>query len=155
MIIAVTIAVLVAGGVYMILQRGMVRIVFGMGLVSHATNLLILATGIGAWRSEPFAERTPLSDAADPLPQAFVLTAIAVSYTHLDVYKRQRSLLRAFMESFKSARILFCSSLITATILAGCGRTGSLGSWLDVYKRQAPMRVLDPGIEQVTLTPAK
>ena len=79
MIIAVTIAVLVAGGVYMILQRGMVRIVFGMGLVSHATNLLILATGIGAWRSEPFAERTPLSDAADPLPQAFVLTAIVIT----------------------------------------------------------------------------
>ena len=79
MIIAVTIAVLVAGGVYMILQRGMVRIVFGMGLVSHATNLLILATGIGAWRSEPFAERTPLSDAADPLPQAFVLTALVLT----------------------------------------------------------------------------
>ena len=79
MIIAVTIAVLVAGGVYMILQRGMVRIVFGMGLVSHATNLLILATGIGAWRSEPFAERTPLSDAADPLPQAFVLTAFVIT----------------------------------------------------------------------------
>ena len=79
MIIAVTIAVLVAGGVYMILQRGMVRIVFGMGLVSHATNLLILATGIGAWRSDPFAERTPLSDAADPLPQAFVLTAIVIT----------------------------------------------------------------------------
>ena len=79
MIIAVTIAVLVAGGVYMILQRGMVRIVFGMGLVSHATNLLILATGIGAWRSEPFAESTPLSDAADPLPQAFVLTAIVIT----------------------------------------------------------------------------
>ena len=79
MIIAVTIAVLVAGGVYMILQRGMVRIVFGMGLVSHATNLLIRATGIGAWRSEPFAERTPLSDAADPLPQAFVLTAIVIT----------------------------------------------------------------------------
>ena len=79
MIIAVTIAVLVAGGVYMILQRGMVRIVFGMGLVSHATNLLILATGLGAWRSEPFAERTPLSDAADPLPQAFVLTAIVIT----------------------------------------------------------------------------
>ena len=79
MIIAVTIAVLVAGGVYMILQRGMVRIVFGMGLVSHATNLLILATGIGAWRSEPFAERTPLSAAADPLPQAFVLTAIVIT----------------------------------------------------------------------------
>ena len=80
MIIAVTIAVLVAGGVYMILQRGMVRIVFGMGLVSHATNLLILATGIGAWRSEPFAERTPLSDAADRLPHGFVLTAFVITW---------------------------------------------------------------------------
>ena len=80
MIIAVTIAVLVAGGVYMILQRGMVRIVFGMGLVSHATNLLILATGIGAWRSEPFAERTPLSDAADPGPPAFVWPAFVTTW---------------------------------------------------------------------------
>lgn len=79
MIIALTIAILVAGGVYLVMQRGMVRIVFGMGLLSHATNLLILATGIGAWRGEPFAERTDLGVAADPLPQAFVLTAIVIT----------------------------------------------------------------------------
>ena len=78
MIIALTIAVLMAGGVYLALQRGMVRIVIGMGLISHATNLIILAAGIGAWRGEPFAGRTSIDDAADPLPQAFVLTAIVI-----------------------------------------------------------------------------
>lgn len=79
MIIALTIAVLMAGGVYLALQRGMVRIVIGMGLISHATNLIILAAGIGAWRGEPFAGRTSIDDAADPLPQAFVLTAIVIT----------------------------------------------------------------------------
>lgn len=79
MIIALTIAVLMAGGVYLALQRGMVRIVIGMGLISHAANLIILAAGIGAWRGEPFAGRTSIDDAADPLPQAFVLTAIVIT----------------------------------------------------------------------------
>ena len=79
MIIALTIAVLMAGGVYLALQRGMVRIVISMGLISHATNLIILAAGIGAWRGEPFAGRTSIDDAADPLPQAFVLTAIVIT----------------------------------------------------------------------------
>lgn len=79
MIIALTIAVLMAGGIYLALQRGMVRIVIGMGLISHAANLIILAAGIGAWRGEPFAGRTSIDDAADPLPQAFVLTAIVIT----------------------------------------------------------------------------
>ncbi|MBN9643760.1 cation:proton antiporter subunit C [Corynebacterium mendelii] len=79
MLIALTIAVLAAGGVFLIMQRGMVRIVVGMGLISHAANLIILAAGIGAWRGEPFPSRTPLDQAADPLPQAFVLTAIVIT----------------------------------------------------------------------------
>ena len=79
MIIALTIAVLTAGGVFLILQRGMVRIVLGMGLISHAANLIILAAGIGAWRGEPFPDRTEIDLAADPLPQAFVLTAIVIT----------------------------------------------------------------------------
>ncbi len=76
---ALTIAVLVAGAVYLVLQRGMVRIIFGMSLFGHATNLTLLATGVGAWRGEDFPSRTPLSDMADPLPQAFVLTAIVIA----------------------------------------------------------------------------
>ena len=79
MIIAITIGVLTAGGVFLVLQRGMVRLILGMTLIGHATNLTLLAAGIGAWRSEPIMSGTNPQDAADPLPQAFVLTAIVIS----------------------------------------------------------------------------
>ncbi|MDU7503009.1 MAG: NADH-quinone oxidoreductase subunit K, partial [Corynebacterium kroppenstedtii] len=43
MIIAITIGVLTAGGVFLVLQRGMVRLILGMTLIGHATNLTLLA----------------------------------------------------------------------------------------------------------------
>lgn len=79
MILALTIAVLFGGGVYLIQQRGMVRIVFGMSLIGHAANITILYAGVPSWRGEAFPDRTAMSDAADPLPQAFVLTAIVIA----------------------------------------------------------------------------
>lgn len=79
MILPITIGVLVAGGVFLALQRGMVRIIFGMALLSHAANLLLLTIGVSAYRGEPLANRTPVDVAADPLPQAFVLTAIVIT----------------------------------------------------------------------------
>ena len=79
MVMALTIAVLVAGSVYLVLQRGMVRIVFGMSLFGHATNLTLLAGGVGAWRGEAFPSRVAFEDMGDPLPQAFVLTAIVIA----------------------------------------------------------------------------
>lgn len=79
MIIAAIIAILIAGGVYMIMQRGMLRLIVGITLLSHGVNLLILAAGIGAWRYEPLLDRATPDQAADPLPQAFVLTAIVIS----------------------------------------------------------------------------
>lgn len=79
MIIAAIIALLVAAGVYMVMQRGMVRVIIGTTLMSHGGNLLLLAAGIGAWRGDPLADRTLPEDSADPLPQAFVLTAIVIS----------------------------------------------------------------------------
>ncbi len=78
MILPITIGVLVAGGVYLMLQRGMVRIIFGLALVSHAANLLLLTAGVSSFRGEPLADRTAVEVAADPLPQAFVLTAIVI-----------------------------------------------------------------------------
>ena len=42
MVMALTIAVLMAGSVYLIMQRGMVRIIFGMSLFGHASNLTLL-----------------------------------------------------------------------------------------------------------------
>ena len=79
MIYALTISILMAGAVYLVLQRGMVRIIFGMSLFGHASNLTILAAGVGAWRGEAFPSTTSLEDMSDPLPQAFVLTAIVIA----------------------------------------------------------------------------
>ncbi|KAB1502868.1 cation:proton antiporter subunit C [Corynebacterium sp. 320] len=79
MILALIIAILIGGGVYMVMQRGMLRIIIGIALLSHGVNLLILSTGIGAWRTEPLMDRATSGEAADPLPQAFVLTAIVIS----------------------------------------------------------------------------
>lgn len=79
MILAVTVGVLVAGGSYLVLSRSMVRAVFGIGLLSHGANFVLLAAGVPAWRAEPL---TGVSDPAlmgDPLPMAFVLTAIVIT----------------------------------------------------------------------------
>lgn len=79
MILLISIAVLVTGGVYLMLQRGLVRIIFGLTLLSHAANLILLVAGVPAWRAEPLADVNDASVSADPLPQAFVLTAIVIT----------------------------------------------------------------------------
>ena len=79
MIIFVLIGVLVAGGTYLVQQRSMVQVVFGLALLSHAANFVLLSAGVAAWRGEPLADRTAAVDAAVPLPQAFVLTAIVIT----------------------------------------------------------------------------
>lgn len=79
MIIALIAAVLAGGGAYLVLQRGMVRIIIGMTFISHSANLIILSAGVGAWRQEPLMARAEPETAADALPQAFVLTAIVIT----------------------------------------------------------------------------
>lgn len=84
MILSLTVAVLMAGGVYLLLQRSMVRAVFGLTLITHAINLALLITGVPAWRGESILDTSDDSgriaaEMGDPLPQAFVLTAIVIS----------------------------------------------------------------------------
>ena len=81
MTLAITIAILVAGGVYLMLQRGMVRIVLGLLLVGHAVNLLLMSAGGVSRRDQPLLQFGWGSETADPLPQAFVLTAIVIAFS--------------------------------------------------------------------------
>ena len=74
----ITVAVLVAGGVYLLCQAGMVRIIFGITLLSHGANLVLLSAGVSAWRTEPL-DQPGATGVADPLPMAFVLTAIVIT----------------------------------------------------------------------------
>lgn len=79
MSLALSIGVLAAAGVFLVLQRGMIRIILGFVLLTHAVNLLIIAAGGVSRRDAPFFGGDT-SQAADPLPQAFVLTAIVIAF---------------------------------------------------------------------------
>lgn len=79
MSLALSIGLLAAAGVFLVLQRGMIRIILGFVLLTHAVNLLIIAAGGVARRDAPFLGGD-MSSAADPLPQAFVLTAIVIAF---------------------------------------------------------------------------
>jgi multicomponent Na+:H+ antiporter subunit C len=75
---AIIVGLLAAGGTYLILQRGIVRMALGFVLLGHAaTTLLVAAGGVGR-RAVPFAGAEGVL--ADPLPQAFALTAIVISF---------------------------------------------------------------------------
>lgn len=77
---AIAVGILVAGGVYLVLQRGLIRVILGFVLLAHAVNVLILAAGGMGRRSVPLIGQTDPADTADPLPQAFVLTAIVITF---------------------------------------------------------------------------
>lgn len=80
MALALTVGVLFGGGVFMMLRRGMVRLIIGFILLSHGVNLLIMAAGGVDRRDEPLGASPDPATTADPLPQAFVLTAIVIAF---------------------------------------------------------------------------
>lgn len=83
-LLSITIGVLVATGAYMIMQRRLLQVVLGLSLLSHATNLMIIASGwIGDGRAPilfPGEKSVNPAGFVDPLPQAMVLTAIVISF---------------------------------------------------------------------------
>lgn len=79
MILALTIAILIGSAVYLLQQRGLVHIVLGMMAFGHGANLMLLATGVYSYRDEAFPSEVALDRMSDPLPQAFVLTAVVIS----------------------------------------------------------------------------
>ncbi|GAB3720546.1 sodium:proton antiporter [Nocardiopsis nanhaiensis] len=81
MTLPLTVGVLIAGAVFLILQRGTVRIVLGFVLLGHGVNLMLMSAGGAYQRNQPLLGYTRPEDAADPLPQAFVLTAIVIAFS--------------------------------------------------------------------------
>lgn len=75
---AVVVGLLVAAGSFLVLQRGLVRIALGFVLLGHAVNVLLVLAGGTARRGVPIVGKA--GPPADPLPQAFALTAIVISF---------------------------------------------------------------------------
>jgi multicomponent Na+:H+ antiporter subunit C len=83
LVMALLVGGLFGAGIYTILRRSIVRIAIGLVLLGHAANLLIFTAARLTRYEAPIiaadAEALPAT-AADPLPQALILTAIVISF---------------------------------------------------------------------------
>lgn len=80
MTLAISAGLLVCGAVYLLLRRELLRVILGFILLGHAVNLILMASGGAAGRTAPFGTFDDTAGVADPLPQAFVLTAIVITF---------------------------------------------------------------------------
>lgn len=73
---------LFAVSIFLLLRRHMLRVVFGLILMTNAVNLLLLTLG-GLTRAAPptipKGQTAPVEAIANPLPQALILTSIVIS----------------------------------------------------------------------------
>ncbi|PSW18177.1 Na+/H+ antiporter subunit C [Photobacterium sanctipauli] len=80
---SIVVGVFVIAGVYLMLERHIIRILLGLILISNAVNLAIFTAGRLTPGNPPLIEATavlPPDGAADPLPQALILTAIVIGF---------------------------------------------------------------------------
>lgn len=75
---AIVVGVLVATGVYLLLEKRSFPVVLGLILVSYAVNMFLFAMGRLRTDWPPLVDLG--TEFADPLPQALVLTAIVIGF---------------------------------------------------------------------------
>ncbi len=78
LVLSVLVGVLFAVGVYLMLSRTLVRVIFGLLLMGNGANILFLVVGGRAGRA-PIIGTAPPGEMSDPLPQAMALTAIVIT----------------------------------------------------------------------------
>jgi multicomponent Na+:H+ antiporter subunit C len=81
---AILIGVFFAAAIYLMLSKHTVRILLGVALLGNAVNLLLFTSGRLVREVPPIIpagmDRLP-PGAANPLPQALILTAIVISFS--------------------------------------------------------------------------
>lgn len=107
---AIFIGVLVAGAVFSLLRRSVFRLVIGVMFLSQAANLMVFTTaGLRTEKSGiiPADETVLAANAADPLPQALVLTAIVIGFGMLAftialIYRATRAIQSHDLNDYKT-----------------------------------------------------
>lgn len=102
--VALAVGVVIAAGTWLALSRSLLRCLIGLALLGNGVNLLLYASGRLTSDLPPVidAAESTLAVAANPLPQALVLTAIVISFA------------------------LFCFSLVLAVRLLESGGSDDL-----------------------------
>lgn len=78
LVLAFTAAVLCSIGTYLVLQRKLSRIIIGIGLLGHGSNVLFVISGRSG--TAPLVGSGDPEGFSDPLPQAMMLTAIVITF---------------------------------------------------------------------------
>jgi multisubunit Na+/H+ antiporter MnhC subunit len=79
LVLVAAMVVLYACGVYLMLDRTLTRVLLGFLMVGNATNLLIFLMS-GSFGLAPIVGEGSAEEMSDPLPQAFILTAIVITF---------------------------------------------------------------------------
>ena len=79
LVMAVTVGGLYTVGFYLLLQRSLMRLLIGVVVLGHGTNLLLQLVG-GPPGRVPIVGNSPVETFADPLPQALALTAVVITF---------------------------------------------------------------------------
>ena len=75
---ALVVAVVLASGTFLLLQRDLFRVVIGIILVSNSATLFIVASGLSSGEAPIYP--LPDSGVSDPLVQAMALTALIIGF---------------------------------------------------------------------------
>ncbi|WMJ09017.1 Na+/H+ antiporter subunit C [Nitrosomonas sp. sh817] len=78
-LVSILIGTLTGCGVYLILRNRTFPVVLGLTFLSYAVNLFLLVMGRLTIGKPPIIAEN-ITEYADPLPQALVLTAIVISF---------------------------------------------------------------------------
>lgn len=80
---SIVVGIFISIGIYLMLERHILRILYGLILISSAVNLAILTAGRLTPGNPPLIEADavlPAAGSANPLPQALILTAIVIGF---------------------------------------------------------------------------
>ena len=82
-VLALVIGVLYGVGLYLVMRRSMVKLIFGLALLAHGANLMIFTVGglvRGGTPIVPPGAESLVPPFPDPVPEALVLTAIVIGF---------------------------------------------------------------------------
>lgn len=77
--LALVVAVLYSVGFYLLMQRSLMRVLLGIVVLGHGSNLLLQLVG-GSPGRPAILGHAPPEAMSDPLPQAMALTAIVITF---------------------------------------------------------------------------
>jgi len=83
LLLPLVIGILFGAGTYLMLKRNILKLVLGLGLISHGANVILVASGWVGPGEVPILGRSEGAVFVDPIPQALVLTAIVIGFAAL------------------------------------------------------------------------